>query len=121
MRKAIINLFSEFDRNQAAIASAYGAVAEHFSHIALRDIIDPPGKGYYDAYLARQIAWTILIRDIHIPKRRLVKIQLQSLDTLQRSQRIIEERMECPIFLRAYSRMTARAQELLRAKLEDAV
>lgn len=120
MRGAMLNLFSEYDRQQAMIASAFGAVAEHFSHIAIRDIIDPPGKGYFDAFLARQIAWTILIRDFQIPKKRLVKIQLQSLDTLQRSQRIVEERCGCPVFARAYDQMAGRAQELLQVIIEEA-
>ena len=102
------------------IASAFGAVAEHFNHIALRDIVSPPAKGFYDAYLARQVAWSILVHEFHIPKKRLVKVQLHSLDTLQRSLRIVEERCSCPVFRRAYDKMAARAQELLQVEFEKA-
>lgn len=121
MRGAALNLYSEADRHQAMVASAFGAVAEHFSHITVRDILNPPSKGFYDAFLARQIAWTILVRDFQIPKKRLVKVHLRSLDTLQRALRIVEERRRtCPVFSQAYGKMACRAHALLQVEFERA-
>lgn len=120
MRAHAPNPSSECDPQQVRVTAAFAAVAEHFSHIAIRDIIDPPAKGYYDAYLARQMAWHIVVLRFGIAKKRLVKIQPRSLDTLQRSLRIVDERCGCPVFKKQYDKIAARADALLRAKLKDA-
>lgn len=115
-----INPHSASDRYQLMIASALGAVAEHFSHIALRDIITPPGRSYSDAYLARQIAWIILVRELGIPKKRLEKLLPPAQDTLRRAERIVSDRRRCPVFNRKYENMAARAVALMRAEIEAA-
>jgi hypothetical protein len=101
------------------LACCFKAVQLQFSHIAVRDIISPPHH-LFDAALARQTAIYILHVEFGVPRRRIVKMQARQRTSISFAIAKIDERLGCPVFARAYSRMAARAKDIFMEQLKKA-
>jgi hypothetical protein len=115
----MLNPHSAQERFDAIMAAAIAAVSEHFSHLAVCDIIEPPHE-WFDAMLARQVALHIVISFFDIPKRRVVEMQGRSREAINRGLRAIDRRCQDPVFKLQYDKMTDRAQALLTEQLAEA-
>ena len=114
-----INQYSEIDRLDAMMAACFAAVSEHFSHLAVSEIIEPPHQ-CFDAALARQIALHIMIRAFDVPKRRVVEMQGRSREAINRCLRIIDDRCLSEVFHHQYEKMAGRARALLLEQMAEA-
>ncbi len=115
----MLNPYDEHQRLEVMLACCFKAVQSHFSHIAVRDIIWPP-RDLLDAALARQVAIYILHVDFDVPRRRIVKMQARQRTSISFAISKIDERLGCPVFAKAYSRMAARAKDLFMQQLRKA-
>lgn len=115
----MLNPYDEHQRLEVMLACCVKAVQSHFSHIATRDIIWPP-RDLFDAALARQVAIYILHIEFEVPRRRIVKMQARQRTSISFAIRKIDERLGCPVFAKAYSRMVARAKDIFIEQLRKA-
>lgn len=118
-RHMTFNLDSAEEREDALFHACVMAVGEGLPHLAVGEIIDPP-HDMFDAALARQIALHIMIRQFHVPKRRVVEMQGRSREAVNRALRIIDARCERPVFLAHYAFMAGRASAVLLSMFEEA-
>lgn len=114
-----MNPYSEAERQGAMIAAAYIAVQEHFSHLPLRDIINPP-HDQFDAALARQCAVHIIANIFHVPRRRLTRVMGRQRTSTNFALDRIETRREEPLFRAAHDRMGARAEAIFLSDMIEA-
>ena len=115
----MLNPYDEHQRLEVMLACCVKAVQSHFSHIAVRDIIWPP-RDLFDAALARQVAIYILHIEFEVPLRRIVKMQARQRTSISFAIRKIDERLGCPVFAKAYTRMAARAKDIFMQQLRKA-
>lgn len=115
----MLNPYDEHQRLEVMLACCFKAVQLHFSHIAVRDIIWPP-RDLFDAALARQIAIYILHVEFEVPRRRIVRMQARQRTSISFAIRKIDERLGCPVFAKAYTRMAARAKDIFMQQLRKA-
>lgn len=115
-----MNPHSIDDRQRLMLTSCYTAVREHFSHIAIRDIIDPP-HGMFDAMLARQIAITLMRDAFNVPRRRIANILDRQRTTISFNMQTVTGRRACPVFDIAYGRIASRAREIYLRETRKAV
>ncbi|UWU13244.1 hypothetical protein N2599_13935 [Rhizobium sullae] len=115
----MVNPYSEEERLQAMMAAVFGSVRQHFSHLAVRDVIDPPHR-WFDAALARQIATYILVVEFDIPRRRVAMMQMRGRTQILMAVRTVDERLQDPPFKRAYDQMAARAKDMLMQEIKRA-
>lgn len=106
-----MNIYSSEDRQKLMLTCCYSAAARHFSHIALRDIIEPP-HDMLDAALARQCAVTMMRDYFDVPVKRTAKLTGRSIGRIGNTMRKVNLRRECPVFDRAYHKMGLRALAL---------
>lgn len=111
--------YSEEDRLQAMLSACYAGVQSGFRHLALRHIINPPHE-WFDAALARQIAIHILASRFDVPRRRIVTMQERQRTAISFAIRAVDNRLEDPVFERAYRRMSDRAEELFTTEIKKA-
>ncbi|KQZ87233.1 hypothetical protein ASD64_07280 [Mesorhizobium sp. Root157] len=111
-----INPYNEDERLEVMMACSYAAVKSGFSHLALRDIINPP-HAWFDAALARQIAIHILNTVFDVPRRRLVTMMGRQRCSISFAVRSVDARLEHPVFEAAYKRMARRALDLFDKKI----
>jgi hypothetical protein len=114
-----LNPYSEEERLQAMLSACYAAAQSGFRHLALRHIINPPHE-WFDAALARQIAIHILATRFDVPRRRIVEMQQRQRTSISFAIRAIDNRLEDPVFERAYRRMSERAGELFDTQIRKA-
>jgi hypothetical protein len=107
----MMNPYSAEERQNTMLACVYKATQEQFSHLSVRQVIDPP-VDMLDAKLARQIAIHILNVEFDIPRRRLVAHLKLARSTILFAIRTVDYRREEPAFDRAYRRIAARAKDL---------
>lgn len=103
-------------RQQLMLTCCYQSVREHFSHLAIRDIIAPP-HGKFDALLARQVAITLMRDAFGVPRRRIAHILERQRGRICTITKIIDFRRECPVFDAAYLRMADRAVEFYQSQI----
>lgn len=115
----MLNAHSAQDRFDAIMAASIAAVSEHFSHLAVRDIIEPPHE-WFDAMLARQVALHVVIAAFNVPKRRVVEMQGRSREAINRGLRTIDQRRFDPVFNQQYEKIADRARTLLAEAYADA-
>lgn len=115
----MVNPYDEQARLDAMMACAIASVGRHFSHVALADIIKPP-HGLFDALLARQIALHILVTEFGIPQRRIAKMWTRQRTSIHFAVRRVDERLDSPVFARAYAAMAGRAKDLFTKQLMEA-
>lgn len=115
----ILNPYSENERLEVMMACCFKAAQSHFSHLPVRDIINPPHE-CFDAALARQVAIHILHVVFRVPRRRIVILQGRARASIATAIQTVERRMECRVFARAYGRMAGRAKDLFSQQLEKA-
>ncbi len=115
----MLNPYDEHQRLEVMLACCFKAVQSHFSHIAVRDIIWPP-RDLFDAALARQVAIYILHVEFEVPRRRIVKMQARQRTSISFAISKIDERLGCPVFAKAYSRMAAKAKDIFMQQLGKA-
>ena len=104
-------------RLQLMMSACYLSVSEHFSHLAIRDIIDPP-HGLFDALLARQVAITLTVEVFCVPRRRIAHILDRQRGRICAINKIIEIRRECPVFNAAFERMGTRAKAIFLREIK---
>ncbi|MDG3580380.1 hypothetical protein P7F60_28790 [Rhizobium sp. YJ-22] len=110
-----MNYHSLDDRQRLMLTCCYQAVRLHFSHIAIRDIIDPP-REMLDAALARQCALALMRDAFNVPARRVAIIVDRNRGRIKFANWTVNTRRECPVFERAYLSMARRARDIfLRA------
>lgn len=114
-----INPYSEEERLNAMLTCCYAAVQTGFRHLAIRFIIDPP-HNMFDAALARQIAIHIMNVQFDVPRRRIVAMQERQRTSISFAIQMVNSRLECPVFARAYERMATRAEELFMREIRKA-
>lgn len=119
MNELPINPYSEEERLQVMLSCCYLAVQTGFKHLPLRFIIDPPST-MMDAILARQIAIHVLNNEFQTPRRRIVVMQERRRSAVATAINTVNARLECPVFARAYERMSTRALELFHIKIRKA-
>lgn len=115
----MVNPYSEEERLQAMLAATYGSVRQHFSHLAVRDIINPPHR-WFDAALARQIATYILVVEFDIPRRRVSALQMRGRTQILMAIRTVDERLQDVPFKRAYAQMAGRAKDIFMQEIKRA-
>jgi hypothetical protein len=113
------NPYSEEERLQAMISACYRASRSHFSHLPIRQIINPPPH-LLDAALARHVAIHLLNVEWDIPRRRIVALLGLGRATVAHAVDVIYERRQEPVFERTYERISARAKDLFMEALHDA-
>ena len=114
-----LNPYSEAERIDAMLAACYAAVAEHFSHLPVRYIIDPPHH-LYDAMLARPIAIHIANVRFEIPRRRIAELLNRQRTSISFGCQQVNRRRREPCFEAAYVAMALRAKELFIDELRKA-
>lgn len=112
------NPYDADERLTVMLACCFKAVSIHFSHIPVREIVEPP-HGHFDAALARQIAIHILNIEFGIPRRRIVKMQARQRTSISFAILRIDERLTCPVFGKAYARMAARAKDIFMQNIKE--
>lgn len=115
----MLNPYSEEERLHIMLSCCYAAVQTGFQHLPLRFIIEPPHT-MFDAALARQIAIYILHVEFDVPRRRIVAMQERQRTSISFALQRIDERMECPTFASAYTRMAGRAHDMFMRKIRKA-
>ncbi|WP_375614892.1 MULTISPECIES: hypothetical protein [unclassified Bartonella] len=118
-RSDIINPYSEVERLEAMLACSFKAVSSGFKHLPIRYVIDPP-HGLFDAILARQIAIHILHYQFEVPRRRLVAMQVRQQTAIFLALQVINQRLEEPVFAKAYRRWAGRAMDLFFKEIRKA-
>ncbi|MBD8554883.1 hypothetical protein IFT84_10140 [Rhizobium sp. CFBP 8762] len=112
----MLNPYSAEDRTQHMVASAFRATRSHFSHLPLRDIINPP-VDQLDAKLARQVAIHILNTEFEIPRRRIWAVLGMARANIILAIRKVDERLTEPMFEKAYQRIAARAKDIYMSEM----
>ncbi|WP_411035718.1 hypothetical protein [Shinella sp. BYT-45] len=115
----MLNPYDEVQRLEVMLACCIKAVQSHFSHLAVRDIVEPP-RDLFDAALARQIAIHILHVEFGVPRRRIVKMQARQRTSISFAIQRIDERLGCPVFAKAYRRIAARAKAIFTHQVRKA-
>ncbi|WP_375704405.1 hypothetical protein [Bartonella sp. AD328YNZD] len=118
-RSDIINPYSEVERLEAMLACSFKAVSSGFKHLPIRYVIAPP-HGLFDAILARQIAIHILHYQFEVPRRRLVAMQVRQQTAIFLALQVINQRLEEPVFAKAYRRWAGRAMDLFFKEIRKA-
>ena len=115
----MVNLHDADDRLRLMRSACFAAVREHFSHLAVRDIVDPP-HGLFDALLARQVAITLMRDEFCVPRRRIATLLDRQRTRISFIMRTIDQRRECPVFEIAYQRMADRARVIFNREVRKA-
>ncbi|MBB4066243.1 hypothetical protein [Gellertiella hungarica] len=113
----MMNVHDADARLQLMMSACYLAVSEHFSHLAIRDIIDPP-HGLFDALLARQVAITLMWDEFCVPRRRIAIMLNRQRGRICTITKIIEVRRECPVFDAAFLRMGKYAKAIFLREIK---
>lgn len=114
-----VSPYSATERLEAMMAATYAAVAEHFGHIAVRHIINPPHT-WFDAALARQIVVHILNTRFNVPRRRICIMMNRQRGSIAFACQQIDRRRRDPVFDAAYTAIAARAKALFLDELMSA-
>jgi hypothetical protein len=93
-------------------AACFAATSELFPLLSIRDIIAPPHE-WFDAALARQIAYHMMVRQFHVPKRRVCEEFGRAREAVNRGLRMIDERLSEPAFSAGYHGAADRARALV--------
>lgn len=115
----MLNLHDADARLQLMMSACYASVGEHFTHLAIRDIIAPP-HGLFDALLARQVAITLMRDGFCVPRRRIAILLDRQRGRICNITQIIDKRRMCPVFDAAYLRMAARAKQIFLSEIRKA-
>ena len=113
------NPYSEAERLEVMLACCYRAVGQHFSHLPIAHIIEPP-HSLFDAALARQVAIHIFHVEFGVPRRRIVTMQARQRTSISFAIIKIDERLDCPVFACAYATIAARAKDLFMKQISQA-
>ena len=113
------NLHNIDDRQRLMMSACYLSVREHFSHLAIRDIIDPP-HGLFDALLARQVAITLMRDEFCVPRRRIATMLGRQRTRISFIMQTVDRRRQCPVFDIAYQRMADRARHVFNREVRKA-
>lgn len=114
-----VNLHDADARLQLMLSACYASVGEHFTHLAIRDIIAPP-HGLFDALLARQIAITLMRDAFDTPRRRIAILLNRQRGRICQITQIVDRRRLCPVFNAAYLQMAACAEEIFLLEIRKA-
>jgi hypothetical protein len=106
-------------RQQLMLTCCYQSVREHFSHLAIRDIIAPP-HGMFDALLARQVAITLMRDEFNVPRRRIATMLSRQRTRISFIMQTVTFRRDCAVFEIAYQRMASRAREIFNREIRKA-
>lgn len=115
----MLNPYSEDQRLQVMLTCCFTAVKSGFQHLAMRDIIEPPHQ-WFDAMLARQIAIHLFHHQFDVPKRRIHEMMNRRRRSISEACYAVENRLECPVFTKAYERMAKRANDLFMREIHKA-
>lgn len=115
----MLNPYSEDQRLQVMLTCCFTAVKSGFQHLAMRDIIEPPHE-WFDAALARQVAIHLFHVHFDVPKRRIHEMMNRRRASIAAAIHTIDNRLECPVFARAYNRMAGRASDLFMREIQKA-
>lgn len=113
-----MNLHDETEYVRVTYLASVAAVHAHFPHLTVEAILEPPHH-QFDAALARQIAFHLLIARFDVPKRRLAKTLGRSRDALNRAIDTIDERLFEPAFAAHYERIAATARSYFDRAIEE--
>lgn len=100
------------ESHDVVFRACVAAVHEHFSHLPVAALIDPP-EHWFDAALARQIVIHLMVSRIGVSKRGVVALQRRSREAINRGLMVIDWRLDSPDFETAYRAMGERAETLL--------
>lgn len=114
-----VNLHDADARLQLMMSACYASVGEHFTHLAIRDIIAPP-HGLFDALLARQIAITLMRDAFDTPRRRIAILLDRQRGRICQITQVIDRRRLCPVFDATYLRMADRAEQIFLIEIRKA-
>lgn len=93
-------------------AACYAAVAVHFPHLSLRDVIAPP-EGWHDATLARQVALHLMVQRFALPRRYLARSLCVTRWLIAYSQWRVDARLDEEAFASWYGSVSALAVRLI--------
>ena len=103
---------------QALFKASVNGVQSGFNHLSTEDIAHPPHR-WFDAALARQIAFHIMINRFDVPRRRL-SIELErSREAVLRAMRTVDERLLNEDFASSYEAMAEIADQSINDKVKD--
>lgn len=104
-------------RYELEMQACFAAVREGFPHLAVCDIVKPPHE-WFDAALARQVAYHLMAYEFHWPRRRIMENEGRSREGLHRGMQRINRRLQTPRFSAHYNWMGHRAHLLLASVSE---
>ena len=84
------------------------AVKERFTHLPVRDIIEPP-RNQFDAVLARQIVLHIMVARFGLTRRGAGDLFGRGRWSVNRAIGVVDDRLEAPEFDAVYRDIAARA------------
>jgi hypothetical protein len=102
---------AEDERVELIMTCCFAAVREHFSHLSVQDIINPPST-WRDAFVALHIATHILCEEFGVSRTYASRLQGRSKVLILRSIERVRERRATPAFEKVYTRLVARAVTL---------
>ena len=114
-----MNRLNQDDLYELSFRVCIAVVKESFNHIPVERIIAPE-RGYFDAYLARQIVLHMLVHEFGLVRRRIGDLIDVRRTALNASIRTIDTRLEDPEFEAQYRRWAKRAHDLYLDKLMEA-
>lgn len=114
-----MNKFDENDRLNLLFQSCVAATAEHFSHLPVASIVNPPHH-WFDAALARQIVFHMMAGSFGVPRRRLSDNFERGREAISRGMSVIDNRLDCDEFSNVYGIILTRAESHYTQQLEDA-
>lgn len=113
--------FNQYDENDKIVVQyrcCVAAVQEHFCHISVADILEPPQQ-WFDALLARQIAVHLLTTHYHVPRRRLETVLARSRSTIANAVSTVDNRLSSQDFDCVYSEIKERSETYFQTKLSE--
>ena len=103
---------------QSLFEASVTGVQNTFNHLSKDDIAHPPHR-WFDAALARQIAFHIMINRFDVPWRRLAKELVRSREAVMRAMRTVNERLLDEDFANSYETMADVADKAIDGKTPD--
>lgn len=104
--------FDRSDEFGLIFDAAVSGVQARFRHLSKIDIAHPPHE-WFDAALARQIAYHLMVHRYGVPKRKIVAELQRTRDAMIRAMRNVEDRLLNDEFAQAYESMGRRADRTL--------
>lgn len=114
-----MNRFNEDELYDLTFRVCVASVKHAFPHIPTANIIDPP-RGQFDATLARQIAFHVMVSRFGLVKHRAGAIVGRSRDSVNRALAAVDVRLEETDFEVEYRIVADRAVAMFDEKLREA-